>query len=94
MSTKYKQVSPLHWVIEKNQTNLAHLYQYYENELQFRKIPYTGNPLFRSYGEMVQCIRWPGRHAMSPSSTTGGVLQTELVLMYKARSGVGVQTSP
>lgn len=35
---------------------------------------------------MVQCIRWRGRHAiMRPPSTTGGVLQAELVLMYKAR---------
>ena len=34
---------------------------------------------------MVECIRWHGHHAiLNPSSTTGGVLQAELVLTYKA----------
>lgn len=47
-------MSPLDEVIEKNQINLAHLYQYYESALQFRKMPYTGNHLFGSYGEMVK----------------------------------------
>lgn len=50
---------PLDYVIEKNQINLAHLYQHYENASRFRKMPYTGNHLFRSYGEMVEMC-WTG----------------------------------